>query len=1070
MDSSSNHNVFLSYKSQDTNKTFTNHLYVALTHAGIITFKHDHHLPVGHNLQSLSHKAIRQSRLSVVVFSKNYACSESCLDELVNIVECKVQLGQLVVPVFYDVDSDYLCKDLGEFGGGNHLSMYEAKFIQQIVRHVVEKLQITKLHVARHPVGLEFRVKKIYSLLKIGSNDVRIVGIYGMGGIGKSTIAKSFYNSSFHRFEGSCFLANVREVSKQPNGLVRLQKQLLSQIVKGAKVKIANDHIGKTFLQERLCYKRALIVLDDVDQLSQLEALAGQRHWFGLGSRIIITTRNEHLLTQAKVDEKYRTVKLNHSESLRLFSWHAFKRPVPLVNYKKLSNKIVNYIGGIPLALEVLGASLLGQTKKELWQSTLDKLRQIPPHKILEKLRISYETLDDVKIKNIFLDIACFLIGMDKDYVFDILDGCGLFPGVGISILVDRCLLGVGSNNKLKMHDLVRDLGRKVVNEKSPYEPGNHSRIWLQKDGSEAIEGLVLDLLAPMHLETKAFERMHKLRLLQINNVHLHGNFEGLFKELRWLCWHHCPLNSLPDELHPGKLVFLDMQHSKFNTLWQGTKFLGNLKILNIGESESLTTTPDFTGVPNLEKLSLMSCPRLLNVNRTIGHLTKLTSLNLGYCNNLNNLPSNICNLRSLQTLSLRFALKLEQLPDKLGDMEQLRNIDLSATAIEELPDSIGSLGNLSSLFLEECKNLRGLPSSLCNVISLEYLYMRGCSSVHNLPEDVGKIKHLKWLSLIGTGVERLPESIGLLGELTLLSLDKCKNLQSLPRSVCNLTSLKIFNIGFCPKIELGESVQMWDKRLPNLTRFNIKNCDLSEQDIPHNLGAFSLLEDLILGGNSFCSLPLNLGQLSNVFTLDLGGCRNLKSVEVFPPNLNWLILEGCSSLERLSVSKLKSLSSLNLKNCSSLAEILGLENLYLIKSLQIEGCSSLSIAFTTSLIQGDSGLVHDCAIYFSRMEIPNWFEYQTIGSSLISFDVPADFHLDQLHVTLWADYSFGKLSNLLRRFNMHIRNLTNDDELTLSLWGTSFEEGSWVRHISPDYPIKSGDKIEVYLEVKDKH
>lgn len=90
--------------------------------------------------------------------------------------------------------------------------------------------------------------------------------------------------------------------------------------------------------------------------------------------------------------------------------------------------------------------------------------------------------------------------------------------------------------------------------------------------GSEAIEGLVLDLLAPMHLETKAFERMHKLRLLQINNVHLHGNFEGLFEELRWLCWHHCPLDSLPDELHPGKLVFLDMQHSKLNTLWQGTK------------------------------------------------------------------------------------------------------------------------------------------------------------------------------------------------------------------------------------------------------------------------------------------------------------------------------------------------------------------------------------------------------------------------------------------------------------------------------------------------------------------
>lgn len=100
-------------------------------------------------------------------------------------------------------------------------------------------------------------------------------------------------------------------------------------------------------------------------------------------------------------------------------------------------------------------------------------------------------------------------------------------------------------------------------------------------------------------------------------------------------------------------------------------QFVGNLKILNIGESESLTTTPDFTGVPNLEKLSLMSCPRLSNVDRTIGVLGKLTSLNLGWCNNLKYLPSSICNLRSLETLSLGLSSKLEQLPEKLGDMEQ---------------------------------------------------------------------------------------------------------------------------------------------------------------------------------------------------------------------------------------------------------------------------------------------------------------------------------------------------------------------------------------------------------------
>lgn len=365
---------------------------------------------------------------------------------------------------------------------------YEAKFIQEIVRHVLEKVKITKIHVARHPVGLESRVKRILSLLKISSNDVKMVGMYGMGGIGKSTIAKSVYNSVYHLFEGSCFIANIREASEQSNGLACIQEQLLSQTLKGKKVKISNVDIGITSIQQGLCYRRVLIVLDDVDQLSQLEALAGHRHWFGLGSRIIITTRNEHLLTQARVDEKFMVKKLNHNESLRLFSWHAFKKPVPLVNFKKLSNEIVNYSSGLPLALEVLGASLLGQTKKELWQSTLEKLRKISPHQIMEKLKISFETLDDDTIKDIFLDIACFFIGMDKDYVMDIFNGCGFFPSVGISILIDRCLLKVCGDNKLRMHDLVRDMGRKIVNEKFPFEPGKRSRIWLQKDAINVLK------------------------------------------------------------------------------------------------------------------------------------------------------------------------------------------------------------------------------------------------------------------------------------------------------------------------------------------------------------------------------------------------------------------------------------------------------------------------------------------------------------------------------------------------------------------------------------------------------
>jgi uridine kinase len=67
-------------------------------------------------------------------------------------------------------------------------------------------------------------VQDITSLLRVGANDVRMVGIWGMGGTGKTTISKAIYNQFFHSFEGKSFLANIRETSKQPDGQVRLQE------------------------------------------------------------------------------------------------------------------------------------------------------------------------------------------------------------------------------------------------------------------------------------------------------------------------------------------------------------------------------------------------------------------------------------------------------------------------------------------------------------------------------------------------------------------------------------------------------------------------------------------------------------------------------------------------------------------------------------------------------------------------------------------------------------------------------------------------------------------------------
>ncbi|XP_075099498.1 disease resistance protein Roq1-like [Nicotiana tabacum] len=101
--------VFLSFRGEDTRKTCLGHLYYALKHRGIHTFKDDIRLERGKSIPPELVKAIEQSRFAIVVFSKNYATSAWCLDELAKIMKCKKELGQTV----YDMDpSDHVVEDI----------------------------------------------------------------------------------------------------------------------------------------------------------------------------------------------------------------------------------------------------------------------------------------------------------------------------------------------------------------------------------------------------------------------------------------------------------------------------------------------------------------------------------------------------------------------------------------------------------------------------------------------------------------------------------------------------------------------------------------------------------------------------------------------------------------------------------------------------------------------------------------------------------------------------------------------------------------------------------------------
>jgi hypothetical protein len=110
-----NYEVFLSFRGEDTRKNFTDHLYYALVRVGIRTFRDDEELQRGKTISTELLNVIRGSRISIVIFSKGYASSRWCLDELVQIVDCKNTIGHTLLPIFYHVDPSDVRNQTGTF-------------------------------------------------------------------------------------------------------------------------------------------------------------------------------------------------------------------------------------------------------------------------------------------------------------------------------------------------------------------------------------------------------------------------------------------------------------------------------------------------------------------------------------------------------------------------------------------------------------------------------------------------------------------------------------------------------------------------------------------------------------------------------------------------------------------------------------------------------------------------------------------------------------------------------------------------------------------------------------------
>ncbi|KAJ6291433.1 hypothetical protein OIU76_023494 [Salix suchowensis] len=782
-------------------------------------------------------------------------------------------------------------------------------------------------------VGIDVRVNKVESLLKMESQDVLIVGIWGMGGIGKTTIAEAVCSKVHSRFEG-LFVANFRQELKT-GSMADLQRSFLSQLLGQEILNMGFLNFRDTFVRDRLLRKKVFIVLDDVNGSMPLEEwkelLHGPHRSFGPGSKVLLTSRDKQLLNNV-VDETYKVERLSYGEACQLFSSKALKNCISTTDRGYLIGMIAHRVQGNPLALIVLGASLYGKSIEE-WYSALNKLAQDP--QIEDALRISYDGLDKEQ-KSIFLDIAHFFIRSDREQATRILDGFYCRPvRYDISILIDKCLVTT-SHNMLEMHDLLQEMAFNIVRAESKF-PGKRSRLCHLPDvvhvleenkGTDEIEGISLyisKLSRQIHLKPNAFAMMDGLRFLKFYFRHFSEDnkdkillpptgLEYLSNKLVYFHWDGFPSKSLPQRFCAEHLVELKLRYSMVKKLWTGVQDIGNLRNIVLSYSRYLTELPDLSKAKNLVCLNLVGCSSLTQVPSSLQHLEKLEQLDLSFSYNLRSFT--MLDSKVLRLLVIHKCLDITKCPTVSQNMKSL---ELWNIPVEEVPQSISS--------------------------KLEHLSLRGCSKITKFPEVSGDIKTLY---LNETAITEVPSSIQFLKKLSSFSIGGCSKVESFPEITVPMESL---------------------------TFLNLDNTGIKE--IPSSLVKHMIsLGTLLLRGTLIKELPLSIKDMVCLSTLCLDGTP-IKTLPELPPSLTTLTTRRCESLETTMISTI---------TLGSLFEALDFANCFKLDQKPL-------IATVHLKIQSGEEISHDrIQMVLPGSEIPEWFGDKGIGSSL-KIQLPSNCH-----------------------------------------------------------------------------
>ncbi|KAI4367532.1 hypothetical protein MLD38_023262 [Melastoma candidum] len=408
------HDVFVSFRGEELRNSFASHLFRALDRAGIDCFRDDDEREIGEKIHPKLVDAIRRSRFSLALFSRRYGESRWCLNELVEILdfhEKNKHRGHVFMPIFYKVKTKDVRNQTGKFGrcfleyckeicvcdtqietwkkalreagstsGWRLNDLSEADLIDKIVDHLLSNiLRSSAPYLPEDVVPIESQVEEVMSLLEMSPGQceppVRVVGIHGNRGMGKTTLTGMVYDRVCFEFEGFSFLQLDDNANR--DNLVYLQKKLLLDVFKINSQQFHDLRSNADEIKRKIRCRKLLLVLDNVTSKDQVRhfGIGDRGRLLSQGSRVIITTRHKHLLEELCVHEKYYVKKMSRSDSLQLFSHHVFGCNHPHEGFKELCESILD-IGNIRPSDLVELASVLSGMVRERWPEGIEKWRK----------------------------------------------------------------------------------------------------------------------------------------------------------------------------------------------------------------------------------------------------------------------------------------------------------------------------------------------------------------------------------------------------------------------------------------------------------------------------------------------------------------------------------------------------------------------------------------------------------------------------------------------------------------------------------------------------------------------